>query len=357
MKNKILIVSTKAITINQFFTNLINDMLEKYDIELACSNPKEINFYKIKKHKLFFPLSILQLINPFLFVSNLYKNRKFLKNNNFKSIIINTPVSSHFLRLSSIGLKVDFIYFVHGYRFHSKGSNIINILNYFIEKFLSHLTNKFININYEDYIITKNNFKKNNILIKGVGIDINVDKKKIFCENGNLNIIYIGAFKKSKGYYELIKLAKKLKNFKKINFYCYGYGETKKIKNTIISNNLNNIKIFNFEQNLKNKLISYDLLISFSYREGLPVSGLECMIRGIPIIANNIRGFKDIIDNNINGFLINNNSINEFYEKIIYFYENKEIINSFSNQAIKKIDKTYSHSLINKRIIDYIISE
>lgn len=357
MKNKILIVSTKAITINQFLNNLIADMLDVSDLELACSNPKEINLHKIKSHKLFFPLSIIQLINPFLFIFYLYKNRKFLKNNNFKSVIINTPMASHFLRLSSIGLNVEFIYFVHGYRFHSKGSYMNNILNYYIEKSLSYLTKKFININYEDYIITKNNFKKNNILIKGVGVNVNVDKKKLFCENGNLDIIYVGAFKKSKGYFELIKLAKKLKNYKKINFYCYGYGNIKKIKNAIISNNLNNIKIFDFEKNLINKLTSYDLLISFSYREGLPVSVLECMIRGIPVIANNIRGFKDIIDNNVNGYLINNNSINEFYKKIIYFYENKEIIRSFSNQAIKKIDKTYSHSLINKRIIDYIISE
>ena len=41
-----------------------------------------------------------------------------------------------------------------------------NIINYYIEKSLSQLTKKFININYEDFIITKNNFKKNNILIK-----------------------------------------------------------------------------------------------------------------------------------------------------------------------------------------------
>ena len=60
------------------------------------------------------------------------------------------------------------------------------------------------------------------------------------------------------------------------------------------------------------------------------------MVRGVPVIANNIRGFKDIIDNNINGFLINNNSKNKFYDKIIYFYKNKEMINLFSNKAIKK---------------------
>lgn len=357
MKNNILIVTTKAITINQFFQNLIIDMLENFNVELACSNPSELNFNIVKKHKLYLPLSIPQLINPFLFVINLFRNRKFLRNNNFKAIIINTPMASHFLRLSSIGLNIDFIYFVHGYRFHSKGSFMINTLNYFIEKFLSYFTNKFININYEDYLITKNNFKKKNILINGVGININVNKKKFFYENGNLNIIYIGAFKKSKGYFKLISLAKKLKNYKKINIHCYGYGDKRKIENTVFSNNLKNITIFDFDQNLANKLTSYDILLSFSFREGLPISVLECMVRGVPVIANNIRGFKDIIDNNIDGFLINNNSINEFYNKIIYFYKNKEKINSFSMQSIKKIDNSYSHSFINKKIIEYITSE
>ena len=33
------------------------------------------------------------------------------------------------------------------------------------------------------------------------------------------------------------------------------------------------------------------------------------------------------------------------------------MINLFSNKAIKKIDKTYSYHFINKKIIEYIISE
>ena len=110
-------------------------MLEVFDLELACSNPKEINIFKIKRHKLFFPQSFIQLINPFLLILNLYKNRKFLKNNNFKSVIINTPIASHFLRLTSIGLNVNFIYFVHGYRFHSKGNYMINTLIILLKSF------------------------------------------------------------------------------------------------------------------------------------------------------------------------------------------------------------------------------
>ena len=71
MNKNILIVTTKAITINQFLKNLIVDMLENFNIELACANPKEVNIDTITKHKLYFPLSILQLVNPFLFIVNL----------------------------------------------------------------------------------------------------------------------------------------------------------------------------------------------------------------------------------------------------------------------------------------------
>ena len=52
-------------------------MFKVSDIELTCSNPKEINLHKIKRHKLFFPLSIIQLIKTFYLYSIYIKTENF----------------------------------------------------------------------------------------------------------------------------------------------------------------------------------------------------------------------------------------------------------------------------------------
>jgi glycosyltransferase EpsD len=89
-----------------------------------------------------------------------------------------------------------------------------------------------------------------------------------------------------------------------------------------------------------------DLFVSCSRREGLPVSIIEAMAVGLPIIATDIRGNRDLIKNGSNGFLVSYNDpilLSEKMEKII---DSKEIRMEFANQNIKDV-KQYSEEIIN----------
>lgn len=74
---------------------------------------------------------------------------------------------------------------------------------------------------------------------------------------------------------------------------------------------------------LENYLASADIYLSTSLWEGLPLSVLEAMSIGLPIVLSNCVGNKDLVDNN--GFLYKNkkNATNNINELI----ENKELIN------------------------------
>ena len=80
---------------------------------------------------------------------------------------------------------------------------------------------------YRDYyplIIPK---KRKSLIYKvnGVGLDFSIkhSKKKIKIKKNIRKILVIGAYKKDKGYLEVIKVAELLKNHK-IQIECYGYG-------------------------------------------------------------------------------------------------------------------------------------
>lgn len=84
-----------------------------------------------------------------------------------------------------------------------------------------------------------------------------------------------------------------------------------------IKNYLNQKKVvfsFNFIGDIKNKDVfkfyqnnNIDLFINTSESEGVPVSIMEAMSCHIPVIAPNVGGISDIVENNYNGILLSEN--------------------------------------------------
>ena len=75
-----------------------------------------------------------------------------------------------------------------------------------------------------------------------------------------------------------------------------------------------------------------------SLREGLPVSMMEAMASGLPIIASNIRGCNDLIKNGENGFLISAKCYESWADKILFLKENSSILNQFSKKNSETIE-------------------
>lgn len=92
-----------------------------------------------------------------------------------------------------------------------------------------------------------------------------------------------------------------------------------------------------------------DLMILTSNYEGLPVSIIEALAYGVPVIASKVGGIQEIL-NGDNGFAVENH-VNEFVRKIDYFYNNTEVLN------LAKIEsrKSYlSQFTINKMYSSYL---
>ena len=65
-----------------------------------------------------------------------------------------------------------------------------------------------------------------------------------------------------------------------------------------------------------------DLFINVSSSEGLPVSIMEAISFGIPVIATDVGGTGEIVKNGISGFLINRDfETVELAKKIMNIYE------------------------------------
>lgn len=182
-------------------------------------------------------------------------------------------------------------------------------------------------------------------------------------------ISQVGRLVIDKGIYDFIKIAQKmLENFEgttNIRFVLMGDGpEKNNLQSYIHENNLDEyVFLLGNKTNVIEQLKYVDLVLLCSYVEGLPLSPLEAFSQGVPVIATNIDGTNEEIDESLNGFLVETKNIDQFIEKIILLYKDKNMFekmkinakNTYFNKFgediyIKKHEEYYKKTLNSERI-------
>lgn len=79
----------------------------------------------------------------------------------------------------------------------------------------------------------------------------------------------------------------------------------------------------------------YDALICTSASENLPVSIVESIINGVPVITSNVGGISEVVINNENGYLIDVNDYRTFADMLLHY--KKIVINPKTIRQIKSI--------------------
>ena len=83
--------------------------------------------------------------------------------------------------------------------------------------------------------------------------------------------------------------------------------------------------------------------------EGLPMTLIEAQSFGLPIISYDIKtGPRDIVNDGENGYLIEDDSSEEFINKFLELSQNREKIEKFSQKTYENSKKFKLDSIIEK---------
>lgn len=94
-----------------------------------------------------------------------------------------------------------------------------------------------------------------------------------------------------------------------------------------------------------------DIFCLISNYEGLPISIIEAMRAEMPIIASDVGGVNELVQDGVNGFLIPRGNISELVEKLKCILEHKELI-KFMGEASRKIyEEEYTADRMNQKIL------
>ena len=165
-------------------------------------------------------------------------------------------------------------------------------------------------------------------------------------QNGSLNLLFLGHVTEKKGVFDLLKvLAAGRDQFRhKVKVTIGGIGEVERLEKTISENQFNGDVSFAgwVNGNKKAQLLNdCDVYVLPSYFEGLPISILEAMSYGKPVISTNVGGIPEIVKPGFNGWLFQPGDHQALNSIIREAMDNKELLKQYGNNSLS-ISKNYT---------------
>ncbi|WP_298247474.1 glycosyltransferase [uncultured Christiangramia sp.] len=193
--------------------------------------------------------------------------------------------------------------------------------------------------------------EKISVIRRGIPIT-NVDKiearqnvlKRFNLESSNKLVIHMGNFSPEKNHIFLIDIFDRVKKeHPEIKLICVGEGTLyNTIKEMVVDKNLDSTVYFTgFERNVSELLAAGNCLTLCSLVEGVPGAILEAAVQRTPSISTNVGGVKEVLENDVTGFLINNFNKDEFYNKLILLTSNSELNVEMGNNSYALVVKEF----------------
>ena len=285
-------------------------------------------------------------------------------------IYLNSSKAGALGRIANLRYKKPIIYNPHGWAFNMKTSYLKKKVYIFIERLLS---------KYTDYIIAISNKEKESAIVNNIanddkvkvifnGIDITeYDNNLEFQKNCRLNlnisedaivIGMVGRISDQKAPDIFIKSAYEIKKIiPNAYFIIVGDGDKlEEIKKLINSLGLEkDVLITGWIDNTFNYINSFDISMLLSRWEGFGLVLAEYMVCKKPIIATNTDAIPDLIENNVNGLLIEVDSVEECVMATINIINNEVL----KNNLILNSDNIVRKKFDVKRVVkehDYLFS-
>lgn len=269
----------------------------------------------------------------------------------FKAFLIGIILKLFFFK------DIKLIFHEHGRIIATDNNNIIE--DYIYVLFLKVFKDKvdlFISVSnfIKEILINKIKINKENIITLYNYVDLNKFKRSKFDNRNNDLMIkknkkdffigFAGRIVQRKGWEEYVESAKILsKNHPYMKFFIAGDGaQEKKLLKIIKKNNLENkINYLGYINDIKKYYFILDCFVLSSHWEGLPMTQLEVMAYGIPLVTCNGPGMNEIPEDNISAVYCKIKDPFDLADKIIKVHENKLLRKKLISNS-KKIVKKYS---------------
>lgn len=167
-------------------------------------------------------------------------------------------------------------------------------------------------------------------------------------DDGVIRFLFVGRLMKEKGIREYLEAAESITaNHSNIEFNLLGPFEEDEFKTYFNNNKNERIKYLGVSSDIRKEISAVNCIVNPSYHEGMSNVLLEAASMEKPIIASNIPGCKEIIDNEKNGYLFDVKSSQSLQERLLQFIsldENKK--SEMGKESRKKVQNEFDRNIV-----------
>lgn len=184
-----------------------------------------------------------------------------------------------------------------------------------------------------------------------------------------MKVLFLANFYKQKGVQEILEAAIQLKYYPNIEFIIVGSNtRSDKFFNSILGIILDTTNLYpNYEKrfnNVKKKFVMTNLvlkgqitdikeeirnchlLLAPMHLNGTPRSVFEAGVYGIPSILSLYHKIDDLVEDGVNGFIIQEKNVSELIDKIILLEQDRALLESMGRAAANKFSKVCNQKFV-----------
>lgn len=342
------------------YLSMLMPLLKENNIQqnFICSQDYDSKKYKLWNEKVF-TINMNQSFNPSKVLASIKKIRKILKQTQPDIIYCHSSFAGGLGRIAAIGFNCKIIYNPHGWAFNIKSMK--RYIYFFIEKILALITDKIVCISNAEKVsaINKHIISSKKLELIPNGIDISAvqnatpkSKKSLNIPEESYIIGMIGRLSSQKAPDIFIKAINLIK-VKIPNIYCIIVGDgdlAPKIQQYAAQHSIP-LLITGWTNEAYSYLKIFDIALLLSRWEGFGLAITEYMAANKNFIATNVDAIPTLVDNNIDGILVNPDSPEEVKEKVLYLYTHPLEAKEMRKKALQKVKEKYEiHRVANQHI-------
>jgi glycosyltransferase involved in cell wall biosynthesis len=197
-------------------------------------------------------------------------------------------------------------------------------------------------------------------LLPGSGVNIDYFRPAPFQRNTNFTFLLAARLIQDKGIHEYVEAARLIKaNHPDVRFQLVGFkdnsqfGITEDALQSWISNGW--IEYLGPTDTIREVIRQADCVVLPSYREGTPRSLLEAAAMGKPLIATNVPGCIEIVEDEWNGYLCEAKNAQDLAQKMLRMLAlDDSQLQQLSNASRTKVENTFDENFVIRKYRDAI---
>jgi len=347
-----------------------------YEVHIAC--PPDEYFDRLSQEGfLMHKVHMTRCLNPIEVVRSTISVLKLLRSSDFDFINIHGAMAGVVGRIAGALARKPTIYTNHGFTFQDDSTWAVRSIVLAVEWMLSRLTLHTMFICREDYevamkygVVTPSSAT---LILNGIDTqafsaeigspDKQTAKLQLGINPQRLVVGLIGRLIKEKGVREFVDASRIVLNVRQdLIFLIVGdslntdrgaYG--KQMKKAVAQLGLSEKFVFTgFVDNVRPFLSAMDLLVHPTYRESFGLVIAEAMMMGVPVIASDVRGCRELIINGKTGILVPSKSPAELARAVMALGDDVAVRKKLASAASLRVRCNFDEQLVIGRFVSTI---